>query len=132
MLEALIGILIFSFGTLSLVGLQAQSMRHVNDAQYRGEAAYLAHSIVARMWADDPATLTTRYQAGGAGYASFREMVKSLPGGIDAGNAPEIRVDSGPSASSSLVTVRVFWLLPGELPANRHNYSTTAVLGLNP
>ena len=132
MLEALVGILVFSFGTLSLVGLQAKSMRHVNDAHYRGEAAYLAHSIVARMWADNPATLAARYQAGGPGYASLREMVKSLPGGVDAGNAPEIRVAPGPSASSSLVTVRVFWLLPGEPPANRHNYSTTAVVGLNP
>lgn len=132
MLEALIGILVFSFGIASLVGLQAKSMKHLSDAHYRGEAAFLAHSIVARMWTDDPATLATRYQSGGAGYAAFREMVKALPGGADASNAPDIRIEPGPSAGSSLVMVRVFWVLPGETAANRHNYGTTAVVGRNP
>src|SRR5438067_10342212 len=83
LLEALIGILIFSFGVLGIVGLQAQSMRHISDAQYRGEAVYLAHSMVANMWADNQANLAAKYQPGGVGYVAFREMVKTLPGGAD-------------------------------------------------
>ncbi len=142
MLEALIGILIFSFGVLGLVGLQAQSMRHVSDAQYRGEAVYFANSLIARMWSDDPVTLAAKYQTGGAGYDAFREMVKTLPGGADDANKPEITVEDGPAVGSSLVTVRVFWNLPGEDLNNpalcgadgkkcQHNYTTMAVVGLN-
>lgn len=132
-LEALIGILIFSFGVLGIVGLQARSIRHVNDAQYRGEAVYLASSVVAKMWGDDPAALAVKYQSGGAGYDAFREMVKVLPGAADNANAPVIMVNPGPAVGTSLVTVTVFWLLPGEdQTKQQHNYSTTAVVGLNP
>ncbi|MEP7208794.1 MAG: pilus assembly protein PilV [Casimicrobiaceae bacterium] len=131
-LEALIGILIFSFGVLGLVGLQAQSMRHVADAQYRGEAVYLANALVARMWSDNPANLAAKYQAGGAGYNTLLEMVKTLPGASDPANAPEVLVDAGPGIGSSLVTVTIYWQAPGEPIANRHNYTTMAVVGLNP
>ncbi len=132
LLEALIGILIFSFGVLGLVGLQAQSMRHIADAQYRGEAVYLANSLVSRMWSDDPATLAAKYQSGGAGYNALLEMVKTLPGASDKGNEPDVIVAAGPSVSSSLVTVTIYWVPPGEAIANRHNYTTMAVVGLNP
>lgn len=143
MLEALIGILIFSFGVLGLVGLQAQSMRHVSDAQYRGEAVYLANSLIARMWSDNPASLAAKYQSGGSGYDAFREMVKSLPNGADDANKPTVLVEDGPAVGSSLVTVQVFWNLPGEDKNNaalcgtdgkkcQHNYTTMAVVGLNP
>ena len=131
LLEALIGILVFSFGVLGLVGLQAQSIRAINDAQYRGEAVYLAHSLVARMWADDPATLAAKYQPGGAGYVAFRELVKSLPNGALAANDPQVVVAAGPAINSSLVTVTVFWIPPGGTVADQHNYTTQAVVGLN-
>lgn len=132
LLEALIGILIFSFGVLGLVGLQAQSMRHVADAQYRGEAVYLANAVVSRMWADNPANLAAKYQVGGAGYNSLLEMVKTLPGASDPANAPEVLVTPGPGIGSSIVSVTIYWLPPGEPIANRHNYTTMAVVGLNP
>ena len=103
LLEALIGILVFSFGVLGLVGLQAQSIRHINDAQYRAEAVYLAQSLVAKMWADDPAKLAANYQPGVTTTA----------------------------VGSSIVTVTVKWILPGETAANQHNYTTQAVVGLN-
>lgn len=125
MLEALIGILVFSFGVLGLVGLQAQSMKHMNDAQYRGEAVYLANSLIAGMWSDDPAKLAAKYQDGGAGYTSFKQRVESLPGS----KPPVVSVKAGPAAGSSLVTVQVFWQMPG---SDAHNYTTTAVVGLNP
>lgn len=132
LLEALIGILVFSFGVLGLVGLQAQSIRHINDAQYRAEAVYLAQSLVAKMWADDPAKLAANYQPGGPRYVEFREMVKSLPNGALAINDPDVVVTPHPTAvGSSIVTVTVKWILPGETAANQHNYTTQAVVGLN-
>lgn len=137
LLEVLIAVLIFSFGILGIVGLQAQSIRHVNDAQYRSEAVFLANAFVSQMWADDRTAsdatyLDTTYSdaGGGTGYKAFYEMVQRLPGAGLSGNAPTVKVEAGPSATSTLVTVTVFWQLPGE--AAPHNYSTTAIIGRNP
>ena len=81
LLEALVGIAILSFGILGIVGLQAQSIRWVNDAQYRSEAIYLANAVISRMWADNPANLTADYAKAnnGSGYKALNEAVKTLP-----------------------------------------------------
>ena len=106
LLEALVGILIFSFGILGLVGLQANAIRHVNDAQYRGEAVYLASTIVGRMWTDNLAQLEANYDTdlGGPGYLALKELVKTLPGATIAGNEPDIQIVPGPSANSAVST----------------------------
>ena len=57
LLEALIGILIFSFGILGIVGLQAQAIRFTNDSEYRAEAVYLANSLISQMWTENQALL---------------------------------------------------------------------------
>jgi type IV pilus assembly protein PilV len=129
LLETLIAILIFSFGVLGIVALQAQSIRHVNEAQYRGEAIYLANSLVGRMWAGNQKTLGTDYAGdkgtGGTGYMAFVDSVSRLPGAND--NAPTVTVAAGPSTTSSNVTVTIRWQLPGDTVV--HNYQTTAVVG---
>ena len=137
LLEVLIAVMVFSIGILGIVGLQAASIRHVNDAQYRGEAIFLANALVSQMWADDrtatnPTYLDATYgdSGSGTGYAAFKEMVKRLPGTELSGNAPAIKVAPGPTPTSSVVTVTVFWQLPGEQSA--HNFSTSAVIGRNP
>jgi type IV pilus assembly protein PilV len=129
LLESLIAILIFSFGILGIVGLQAQSIRHVNDMQYRGEAIFLANSLISQMWTDDRSTLASKYTGTGAGYTAFRDLVKRLPGADLSVNAPTVTIAAGPSTTSNVVTVTVFWQLPGE--PTPHNYSTTAVVGFN-
>ncbi len=89
LLEALIGILIFSFGILGIVGLQAQSLRHTGESEYRAEAVYLANSLVSQMWADNPPVpiaaatyLHDKYDstAGGAGYVAFKNTVGGASG----------------------------------------------------
>jgi type IV pilus assembly protein PilV len=116
LLEALVGIAIMSFGILGIVGLQAQSIRWVNDAQYRAEAMYHANAVVSRMWADNPANLAAVYATAnnGAGYKALREAVKTLPHADEDDYAPDIAVAAGPSIGSSVVTVTVRWKLPGE------------------
>ena len=52
LLEALLGILLFSVGILGLIGLQGVSIKNTTEARYRSEAAYLANQIVGRMWVD--------------------------------------------------------------------------------
>jgi len=50
LLEALIAILIFAFGVLALVGLQASSINNVLDAKYRADASFVANEIIGKMW----------------------------------------------------------------------------------
>src|SRR6266404_3707340 len=76
LLEALIGILIFSLGVLGIVGLQAQAIRFTNDSEYRAEAVYLANSLISQMWGDKRDTLKANYESpGGAKYGLFKADV---------------------------------------------------------
>ena len=50
LLEVLIALLIFSFGVLGIVGLQANMNIRSTEAKQRAEAAVLADEIIGRMW----------------------------------------------------------------------------------
>jgi type IV pilus assembly protein PilV len=50
LIEALLGILIFSLGILSLVAMQTAAVSAQSDARYRIEAANFADQIVSEMW----------------------------------------------------------------------------------
>jgi type IV pilus assembly protein PilV len=136
LLEALIGILIFSFGILGIVGLQAQAIRFTNDSEYRAEAVYLANSLISQMWSDKRSTLKANYDSvvGGLNYVKFKADVHSRMSGALFPTEPVVKVDTGdlPPAvtnTSSVVQVQIFWQLPGEsIP---HNYITTGVIGQN-
>ena len=138
LLEALVGIAILSFGILGIVGLQAQSIRWVNDAQYRSEAIYLANATISRMWADNPANLKADYEktSNGTGYKALKDAVKVLPNADLTDYAPIITVDPGPANNSSLVSVTIRWRLPGENKGGFDDkggsqYVTSAVIGSN-
>ena len=65
LLEALIGILIFSLGILAMVGLQAMSIRFATDARERAEASNLAGQLVGQMWLDRAALANYAYPGSG-------------------------------------------------------------------
>ncbi len=134
LLEALVGVLVFAFGILGLVGLQAVAIRNTNDLQYRGEAIQIANAAMGQMWTMDRANLETSFEGdagtGGDGYTALLEAAERLPGvkGVDA-LAPTVVVAAGPSANSNLVTVTIRWQLPGE--ASPHQYVSSVMVGLN-
>lgn len=144
-LEALIAILIFSFGVLGIVALQAQSLKATNESQYRAEAVYLANSLLATMWSDKFSTLKSYYDkdSNQTGYTDFVAAVGLvLPGASLAGNAPDVQVRMpgdpddaseeqppvAPSSTSASVKVHIYWQQPGE---SRHEYMTYGVIGKN-
>lgn len=116
LLEALVGILIFSIGILALMGLQAQSIRNTVEAKYRNEAAYLADQIIGQMWVDR-ANLANYDTTGGTSpnMTAWRNVVAStLPRVIAGGaNSPTIVV------AANQVTVTVFWQMPGTTSVQR-------------
>jgi type IV pilus assembly protein PilV len=136
LLEALIGILIFSLGVLGIVGLQARAIRFTNDAEFRAEAMYLANSLISQMWTDDRALLKTKYDwtLGGPGYTAFQARVNTALAGATI-PAPRVIVDGPPplpqanSATSNVVQVQIFWQMPGDPVSLTHNYTTTGVIG---
>ena len=134
LLEALIGVLVFAFGILGLVGLQAVAIRNTNDLQYRGEAVQIANGAMGRMWTMDRTQLSAFYagdkNSGGDGYKALCEAAERLPGvkGVDA-MYPTVVVAAGPSTTSNLVTVTIRWQLPGE--ATGHQFVSATLVGLN-
>ncbi len=135
LLEALIAILIFSFGVLGIVGLQAQALRFTNDSEYRAEAVYLANSLISQMWVDSYNTIPTNYRSpGGAKYLLFKTQVSNTFKAAMSRD-PEVDVDPGapmpqaPTKTSRVVQVRIYWQLPGE--TTEHKYTTTGVVGMN-
>jgi type IV pilus assembly protein PilV len=117
LIEALIGILIFSIGILALLGMQAISMRATIDSKYRSEASFLANEIVGAMWAD-PANLSnydtsTSCSSTAACNAWLTKVAGRLPN-ASGGNAPTITV------ATRQVTVTVRWQREGDT-VSQHN-----------
>jgi type IV pilus assembly protein PilV len=118
LLEALIGILIFSVGILALVGMQALAIKHMSDAKYRSDAAFFANEIIGQMWVNRASLGTYAFPGTGAPPAAIDPWVTSiqnaLPGVTAAANLPIITV------VGTTVTVTVRWQLPGGSDVHRH------------
>lgn len=111
LIEALIAIVIFSFGILAISGLQGAMMKNTADATYRAEASYLVQQLVGNMLIN-PLAL-----ARGSSSAS------SLPGGI-------ISVTPVAGGSGGRVNISVTWRVPGEVDTSGnqivHNYQAVS------
>lgn len=132
LLEALIAILIFSMGILAIVGMQAASIKQAGDAKYRTDANLLVNQLIGEMWVSNrtAATLQTNFATGGPLYQAWvgspttpGTVQATLPG-VDT-NPPTVVVAQVPGANpplttTSLVTVTVFWQVPGEDVPHRH------------
>jgi type IV pilus assembly protein PilV len=114
LIEALIGILIFSIGILALLGMQGAAIKNTTDAKYRSEASFLATQAVGQMWVD-LANLASYDTTNPAAYpardAWVTKVANTLPGAL----APTITV--GPAVGE--VRVQVQWQQPGETQARQ-------------
>lgn len=122
LLEALVGILIFSIGILAMLGMQAVGMRNTIDSKYRSEAAYLANQIVGTMWVDR-ANIATYDDAGGGNArltAWANKVVATLP------QDPADPTVTAPSitVAGRQATILVRWKRPGETTVS--SYSVVA------
>ena len=121
LIEALIGILIFSIGILALLGMQGTAIKNTTDARYRSEAAFLATQIVGQMWVDMDQLPSYDTADGPAAYPPRDNWVNSvattLPG-ITVGGLRSPSIQVGPDPALGLVDrevrVLVQWQQPGE------------------
>jgi len=130
LLEALVSILIFSFGVLGLVGVLAGSIRATSDARYRAEAANLANAVIGAMWSTKPADLDTQFGSSGSELYAWKTQVASLLPSATGANEPVIDLSQpGLSTQSRSAVITLFWQLPGE--SERHQFTITAQIGKN-
>ena len=112
LIEALIGILIFSIGILAMLGMQSVGMQTTVDAKYRSDAAFLANQIISQIWVDQ--VDLGRYDTTGAAYAPRDAWVAQVQGSLPkatGANAPTITVAGTPATQ---VTVALYWQKPGD------------------
>jgi type IV pilus assembly protein PilV len=148
LLEALIGIGIFSIGILALVAMQAAAINAVADSQYRVEAVNQANQLLSQIWMGVDRTNPTNlqnsllkfaHQTGGTpascdftGAPAQNAIVQewadqlngvsashpALPGSTDA--MQQVVISTG---ASNRVTITVCWRAPNAAataPSSRH------------
>jgi type IV pilus assembly protein PilV len=129
LIEALLGILIFSIGILALIGMQSVAVKNTADARYRTEAAYLAIAIISQIRLD-MAQVSQYADTNVANYpprTTWRNQVEAVLPGVKIASTqrvPSIAIVPGPSYAGdtdppSQVTVTVLWLQPGETQERR-------------
>lgn len=100
MIEVLVAILIFAFGVLGMVGIQASSVRYQTDAKFRADASVIAEDAVARIWID---------RANLAAHLTGGIALSALPGGVIAIEKIDVDADS----KTNRLRVSVSWTPPG-------------------
>ena len=131
LIEALVGILIFSIGILAVVGMQAVAIKDVTSAKYRSEAAFLAQELLAQMWTDNGNISTYAFTGAGAPPAKIQAWVNKVQSRLpDGANQPPVVTLTNPIPAApavptgATVQITVKWRLPEEvtqlLPAHSH------------
>lgn len=128
LLEALVAILVISFGILGIVGLQARSLAAIGDAQYRGEAAFYAQSLAGRMWAHDPTDVVAYFATGGTGYTNWTNEVTAAGSGLPNATT-DVAFTDLQSANGVMAKITITWQAPNDDAP--HTSITEAVVGNN-
>jgi type IV pilus assembly protein PilV len=144
LLEAMIGILIFSVGILGLVGLMATAAKESAASSYRTEAALLANQIISsartnvnrtlvaqspldtakeRQRAQEITSVQNNFDSHAADPTEFNDWVLNqvntrLPNATGL-NAPVVNV-----ANDGTMTITINWQVPGHTTTSR--YATVA------
>ena len=127
LLEAMIAILLFSLGVLSLVGMQAMAVTNVSEAKYRTDASFYANQLIGQIWVDRDNIADYAFAGGTPSDALepwLDQVTAALPGVAD--NPPEVVV------AGSQVTVTIFWQSPEEAAKDPqpdpHQYTVTTAI----
>jgi type IV pilus assembly protein PilV len=112
LIEVLVVILLFSFGLIGMVGLQAKAVQNSVSAEDSARAALLANDMVSTMWSNStvslPASTVSSWNLRVADTSA-----RGLPNG-----SGTVTVAAG------VATVRVTWRAPHEPSDTVHSYTT--------
>jgi type IV pilus assembly protein PilV len=114
LIEAMIAVLIFSFGLLGLVGLQAVSTQNSTNAEERTRATMLANDIVSVMWVKKTLNPTAEVDTWKALIADgTKSGLNNATGDV--------------SIAGSVATVTVTWKSPSKKATENSNQYVTSV-----
>ena len=118
LVEVLVSLLIFSFGFLGLIGMQARALQVSTDAEDRSRAALLANEIVSSMWTQNtvnlPSATITAWQARVANQSAF-----GLPASSGVVGLPDV---------NGMVQVSVTWRSPSRKSSEASSQYLTQVM----
>jgi type IV pilus assembly protein PilV len=124
LLEALIGILIFSIGILALIAMQSVAITEVRDAQYRTTASMLADRMMGELTllrstaTPGASTMITAWQA---------DVATALPAG--SGTITQTVSPLGGTPTPLDIQIVVRWQAPNATTPS--NYTTIGLLSYN-
>lgn len=128
LIEALIAMLIFAFGVLGVVGLQAAMTKAQSSSKYRTDAAFLAQQLLGTMWADAPVNLANYGTAQCASNPRCSPWSARVAAALPAGAATVTVVTAGAPVTTADVTVSINWTPPNE---QQHTYTTVSTIAIN-
>lgn len=121
LLESLLAILLFSIGILTVVALQAASVRHTSETRNRLEASYAANQIVGGMWSNRNNLASYHMAAEQTCTAANTSFAgSSMPLAARMPDLPNCRIQI--TVAGNDVSVRLRWRAPGE--TTDHAYFT--------
>jgi type IV pilus assembly protein PilV len=127
LLEALIGILIFSLGVLALVAMQAVSISSVSNARYRTEASFLANDILGSAWVErgitGGGTDLDKFKYPGGSASPLASWVQKVQATLPGSDAYPPTIDITPMVdppSGRRITVTLQWRAPDAVMTSRH------------
>jgi type IV pilus assembly protein PilV len=118
LLEVLVSLLLFSFGILGLIGLQARAISLSTDAGDRNRAALLANEIASTMWLSKSVTLDT--STGSVWQTRVADPTKD---GLPNGAVTVIAV----AGTTNSADIRLTWKAPSRASADASSQLTTRV-----
>lgn len=131
LLEALIGILIFSLGILALIGMQAVATKTVTESRDRAEASKLANQVIGDMWLNRVNLASYAYSGTGTVPGVLTNWMAQMQGALPnvAATPPIISIAApqaglaGVGGNEVIVTIR--WQPPG---GAQRQFQTTAYI----
>jgi len=116
LIEVMVVVLIFSFGMLGLVGLQARAFQFSVNAEDSNRAALLASELASAMWNNNSTTLAagviTTWQA---------RLADATGRGLPNGQGAVV-------VNGNVASITVQWLPPGQDAAAPHRYVTEVLI----
>lgn len=119
LIEAMIGVLIFAFGVLGLIGLQAAMTRAQTNAKFRADAANLASDLVALIQTDSLVNMKQYATASCASYPRCKEWRTKVKSVLPSADDPTVVVDAG----ASKVDITISW----QQGSDKNQYQTVLV-----
>lgn len=132
MIEAMIGILVFTIAVLGIVGLQANLMKETQQSRFRVEAGYLVNGLVSSLWGDAVANHANYDYTGDCAASPAPPAALAQWCAAAAALLPALQVDIAitagtPSLSPTEADITLNWQMPNDTSPRR--YQAAALIG---